>query len=64
MGGNTMTQSIHQVLVEKGIQVPEHHIDLLNNQWKFINKLRDNLDQSPLADYDIGLTHVPGGDRK
>lgn len=64
MGGIKVTQGIHQVLEKKGIQVPEHHKEMLAQQWQAIQKLRDTVDQSELADYGIGLAHVPGGDRK
>lgn len=59
-----MNQDIHQVLEEKGIQVPEHHKEMLEQQWQAFQKLRATVDQSALADYGIGLKHVPGGDRE
>lgn len=59
-----MAQDILKVLEDKGIQVPEHHEEMLAGQWTAFQKLRATVDHSALADYDIGLTHVPGGDRK
>lgn len=59
-----MEQNIVQILKDKGINVPEHHVDMLANQWAAFEKMRATVDQEKLADYDIGLTHVPGGDGK
>lgn len=59
-----MEQNIVQILKDKGIDVPEHHVEMLMNQWAAFEKMRATVDQAALADYDIGLTHVPGGDGK
>ena len=59
-----MEQDVVKILKAKGIEVPEHHVDMLVNQWAVFEKMRATVDQETLADYDIGLTHVPGGDGK
>ncbi|MBZ5202012.1 hypothetical protein HU147_12355 [Planomicrobium chinense] len=59
-----MAQDILKTLEDRGIDVPEHHVDMLVNQWAAFQKLRATVNQEELADYDIGLTHVPGGDGK
>ena len=59
-----MEQNILKILKDKGIDVPEHHEEMLVNQWTVFEKMRATVDQEALADYDIGLTHVPGGDVK
>lgn len=59
-----MAQNIVKILQDKGIDVPEHHVEMLENQWAVFEKMRATVDQESLADYDIGLTHVPGGDGK
>lgn len=59
-----MEQNIIKILKDKGIDVPEHHEEMLVNQWAVFEKMRATVDQEALADYDIGLTHVPGGDGK
>lgn len=59
-----MEQDVVKILKAKGIEVPEHHVDMLVNQWAVFEKMRATVDQEALADYDIGLTHVPGGDGK
>ncbi|MFD1862000.1 hypothetical protein [Planococcus chinensis] len=59
-----MEPEIVKVLKAKGIDVPAHHVDMLVNQWAVFEKMRETVKQEALADYDIGLTHVPGGDRK
>jgi UDP-N-acetyl-D-mannosaminuronate dehydrogenase len=64
MGGHEMAQSIHEVLEERGIHVPEHHKDMLLQQMQAFGQLRATVDQAALKDYDMALTHVPGGDRK
>lgn len=59
-----MAQDILKTLEDRGIDVPRHHADMLINQWAAFQKLRATVNQEELADYDIGLTHVPGGDGK
>lgn len=59
-----MAQDLVKALEERGIRVPEHHVDMLTGQWGAFEKLRTTVNQEELADYDIGLTHVPGGDAK
>lgn len=59
-----MAQDIHKVLEERGIEVPEHHKEMLTQQMQAVSQLRATVDSSALKDFDMGLTHVPGGVRK
>ncbi|MDN7241641.1 hypothetical protein QWY14_07540 [Planococcus sp. N028] len=59
-----MDQDIHQVLEERGIRVPEQHMEMLEQQMQAVSQLRATVDSSALKDFDMGLTHVPGGERK
>ncbi len=58
-----MTEGIHKILERRGIQVPEAHQEMLTQQMKAVQKLRDTVDNSQLKDFDMALTHVPGGER-
>lgn len=58
-----MSQNIIDVLENKGIRVPEHHVQLLIKQWEAFQQLKNNPNFTKLADQDIGLKNIPGGDR-
>ena len=58
-----MAEGIHRILEERGIQVPEAHQEMLVQQMQAVQQLRETVDNSQLKDFDIGLTHVPGGER-
>jgi hypothetical protein len=53
--------SIEKVLEEKGIKVSEGELELLEQQWKAIQQLKNGIETSKLNDADIGITHHPGG---
>ncbi|MCH6268040.1 hypothetical protein [Neobacillus citreus] len=56
-----MSERIIDHLKKKGIAVPEHHIQPLLAQWQAYEQLKSNPHLEKLADYNIGLKHVPGG---
>lgn len=58
-----MNQNIIEVLKIKGIKVPEHHVKPLLNQWEAFQQLKNNPKFTSLADQDIGVRNIPGGDR-
>ena len=58
-----MAEGIHRILEERGIQVPEAHQEMLAQQMQAVQQLRDTVDNTQLKDFDIRLTHVPGGER-
>ncbi|MFB4163279.1 hypothetical protein ACE1TI_05450 [Alteribacillus sp. JSM 102045] len=58
-----MEEHILRTLEDKGIMVPKNHVQPLLAQWEAFEQLKKNLDKAMCADYDIGLTHVPGGDQ-
>ncbi|PLT35129.1 hypothetical protein [Bacillus sp. V5-8f] len=58
-----MAEDILKILESKNIVVPQHHIEPLLAQWQGYQQLKKNVDAVKHADYDIGLTHIPGGDR-
>ena len=58
-----MTEFIFSILQNKGIEVPDHHRDMLLGQWQAFADLRERSGLEKLADEDIGLQHVPGSDR-
>lgn len=58
-----MAQGIHTILEERGIQVPEAHQEMLAQQMQAVQQLRETVDHSQLKDFDMALTHVPGGER-
>ena len=58
-----MAQGIHTILEERGIQVPEAHQEMLAQQMQAVQQLRETVDNSQLKDFDMALTHVPGGER-
>ncbi|MBT2571295.1 hypothetical protein [Planococcus sp. ISL-110] len=58
-----MVEGIHRILEERGIQVPEAHQEMLAQQMQAVQQLRETVDNSQLKDFDMALTHVPGGER-
>lgn len=58
-----MAQGIHKILEARGIQVPEAHQEMLTQQMQAVQQLRATVDNSQLKDFDMALTHVPGGER-
>ncbi|ANU10155.1 hypothetical protein A1A1_12597 [Planococcus antarcticus DSM 14505] len=58
-----MAEGIHTILEERGIQVPEAHQEMLAQQMQAVQQLRATVDNSQLKDFDMALTHVPGGER-
>ncbi|MBT2581529.1 hypothetical protein [Planococcus sp. ISL-109] len=59
-----MAFDIHEVLERKGIEVPEHHQEMLKGQMAGFEELRKTVNQEELKDLDMALTHVPGGEQK
>lgn len=59
-----MSESVIESLEKKGIVVPEHHIKTLVAQWEAYQQLRSSPYLEKLAEYDIGLKHLPGGNGK
>ena len=57
-----MKQSIQCLLSQKGIIVPEHHLDELETRWSNLQELRKLTKDAKLDDFDISLKNVPGGD--
>lgn len=53
---------IHEVLERKGIDVPEHHKEMLQGQMAGFEELRKTVNQEQLKDVDMALTHMPGGE--
>lgn len=58
-----VAEFIFKVLKDRGIEVPDHHKEMLLGQWQAYSQLRERSELENLADDDIGLHHVPGGDR-
>ena len=59
-----MAENIIKALENKGIKVPEHHIQLLLAQWEAFQQLKKNPYLTQLADDDIDLKFVPGGNQE
>lgn len=59
-----MALDIHEILEKKGIIVPEHHQDMLKAQMAGFEELRQTVNQEQLKDFDMALTHIPGGEQK
>jgi len=56
-----METDVIRILKEKGIEVPEHHIDMVQNQWKDFLQLRAASKIDELTHHDIGLVNTIGG---
>lgn len=57
-----MTVSIEALLAAKGIHPKPENIDRLENKWEEIQNLKGDLSNIALADADISLRNLPGGD--
>nr|WP_172372372.1 hypothetical protein [Sporosarcina jiandibaonis] len=57
-----MSLSIQALLKNKGIEVKETHLDVLDVRWKGMQALRGNLEHANINDADIGIRNIPGGD--
>ena len=57
-----LSLSIQALLKDKGIEVKEAHLDVLDTRWKGMKALRGNLENSNIDDADIGVRNIPGGD--
>ncbi|MDE4085972.1 hypothetical protein PO902_13085 [Planococcus maritimus] len=59
-----MAFDIHEVLERKGINVPDHHKEMLTAQMAGFEELRKTVNQEQLKDLDMVLTHIPRGEQK
>ncbi|WP_026581443.1 hypothetical protein [Bacillus sp. J33] len=57
-----MDLSIRNLLVSKGIQTPENHLEMLEIRWERLETFKKDLNHVKLDDQDIALRHIPGGD--
>ena len=57
-----MSLSIQELLKNKGIEVKETHLDVLEERWKGMQSLRGDLAHVKIDDADIGVRNIPGGD--
>ncbi|AOV07514.1 hypothetical protein E2C16_04260 [Sporosarcina pasteurii] len=57
-----MSLSIQELLKNKGIEVKEAHLDVLEARWTGMQALRGNLEHVKIDDADIGVRNIPGGD--
>jgi ribosomal protein L12E/L44/L45/RPP1/RPP2 len=62
-GGKKVAENIIRTLENKGINVPEHHIQLLLAQWEAFQQIKNNPYLARLTDENIDLKYVPGGDK-
>lgn len=58
-----MAEQIKKTLEAKGIKVPPHHEKPLLNQWNLYLKMKSNPELAKFNVQDIGLVHIPGGER-
>ncbi|WP_240376951.1 hypothetical protein [Bacillus piscicola] len=57
-----MKAAIEEVLASKNIRVKEDHLPMLQTRWEGMQALKEATEQEKLADYDISLRNIPGGD--
>ena len=57
-----LSLSIQELLKNKGIEVKETHLDVLEARWKGMQALRGDLEHVKIDDADIGVRNIPGGD--
>ncbi|QDI90381.1 hypothetical protein EPH95_03630 [Salicibibacter halophilus] len=57
-----MNPSIKEVLESKGITVAEEHLPVLQARWEAVELLKKETNDASLADFDIALRNIPGGD--
>lgn len=58
-----MNQNVIEILKSKSIKVPEHHVKPLIAQWEAFQQLKAHPMFVNLADQDIGVRNIPGGDK-
>ena len=58
----SLSLSIQELLKNKGIEVKETHLDVLEARWKGMQTLRGDLEHVNIDDADIGVRNIPGGD--
>lgn len=59
-----MNRTILETLENKGIRVPDHHVQPLLHQWGNYEKLKESTRKAKLADYDIGLNFLCEGEHE
>lgn len=57
-----MKLSVRERLEDQGISVKEDHISVLEKRWQAIEQMKAQTKDASLADYDISLRNIPGGD--
>ncbi|KKB34318.1 hypothetical protein [Bacillus thermotolerans] len=57
-----MKLSVRERLEDQGISVKEDHISVLEKRWQAIEQMKVQTKDASLADYDISLRNIPGGD--
>jgi hypothetical protein len=58
----SLSLSIQALLKNKGIEVKEAHLDVLETRWNGMRALRGKLEHVKIDDADIGVRNIPGGD--
>lgn len=53
-----MKATIKDRLTEKGLKIPEEHLEILVEKWAITQDLRGNLSGIKTADGDIGIINV------
>ncbi len=57
-----LSLSIQDVLKNKGIEVKQAHLNVLEARWENMKALRADLKHANIDDADIGVRNIPGGD--
>lgn len=57
-----MTPSIQSLLSAKGITPTAEHLEKLEAKWAELQELKHDYTTNGLADADIALRNIPGGD--
>lgn len=58
----TLSLSVKEMLENKGIKPREEHLEILEQRWSGMAKLRGDLEGIAIDDADIGIRNIPGGD--
>lgn len=54
--------SIQAILKEKGIEVKQAHLNVLEARWENMKAMRGDLKHANIDEADIGMRTIPGGD--
>lgn len=57
-----LSLSIQKLLNNRGIEVKETHLNVLEARWTGMQALRGKLEHAKIDDADIGIRNIPGGD--